>query len=84
MVGLNQPNYPGEEPDLRYDKRRYAVPLERLAELDPTFDIDRAKDLNDVYQPYIPLDGDDGTFLSEHSPFQAEGLIWDKELQDYL
>ena len=68
-----------------YDKRRYSIPLSRIKEVHADFDIDRAKDINDLYQPFLTLDEDNFYFLSEHfQPFQVEGLVFDKFTGVYL
>lgn len=71
----------------RYDKRRYCIPLERLKQLFPNFDIDRARDADDFYQPFITIDEADSgdyKYLAAEKPFRAEGLVFDKELGDYI
>jgi len=71
-----------------YDKRRYCIPLEKLYEADPEFDIDLALEEDHIYQPFLVVDYDDRTFefLLEdgHLPFQVSGLIYDKVIGDYL
>jgi hypothetical protein len=68
-----------------YDKRRYCIPLEKLKENYPDFDIDLALDQDTIYQPFLLLD-DDYTFILENDvqPFQVSGLIYDKITGDYL
>lgn len=77
---------PGE--DLTsYDKRRYCIPLERLKALYPDFDINRALDSDDIYQPFLPVD-EDGPALyltsSVVAPLSVEGLVFDKRTRTYL
>lgn len=67
-----------------YGKRRYCIPLERIKELFPTFDIDRAKDLNDEYQPFLTLDTETGYWLSNEAAVMVNGLIFDKITGEYL
>ena len=72
---------------IEYDKRRYTIPLEKLEELDPEFDINLALDDDRIYQPFLLVDYEsDYTFVLEdgHLPFQTSGLIFDKETQEYL
>lgn len=73
--------------DIVYDKRRYCIPLERLIEADPEFDINLATDDDRIYQPFLLVDYDtDYSFVLEdgHLPFQVSGLIYDKTIGDYL
>jgi len=73
--------------DIVYDKRRYTIPLERLVEADPGFDINLALDDDRIYQPFLLVDYDtDYTFVLEdgHLPFQVSGLIYDKVTGEYL
>jgi hypothetical protein len=67
-----------------YDKRRYCITLARLQEVYPALNIARCRDFNDAYQPFLTLDGDDYTFLTEEIPLQANGLIYDKYIGEYL
>ena len=69
---------------ITFDKRRYCILLEKLKEVDPNFDLDRARDLEDVYQPYLVIDEDTGIFLIAEEPFQVQGLIFDKSIGEYL
>lgn len=57
-----------------FDKRRYCVPLEKL-----NLDLVRAKDKNDVYQPFLLTDTDEPfLFLEQNTPLNVYGLIFDK------
>jgi len=70
-----------------YDKRRYCIPLEKIEEIDPDFDIDLALDNDRIYQPFLLVDYDeDYTFVLEdgHLPLQVSGLVYDKAIGDYL
>jgi hypothetical protein len=69
-----------------YDKRRYCIPLEKLIEIHPDFDVDLANDNGVLYQPFLLCDNEDYTFLLEdgHLPFEVSGLIYDKVIGDYL
>ncbi len=70
-----------------YDKRRYSIPLEKLEELDPEFDIHLAQDDDRIYQPFLLVDyEEDYSFVLEdgHLPFQISGTVYDKVTGDYL
>ena len=68
-----------------YDKRRYLISLDRLKELEPTFDLNRARDVDDLYQPFLTLDEDTHQLITENSqPLQISGLVFDKSIGDYL
>ena len=68
-----------------YDKRRYSIPLEKIKELVPDFDVDLALKNDEVYQPFLTLD-EDYTFvdIDDIQPFQISGLVYDKVIGDYL
>lgn len=68
----------------RYSKRRYCIPLRRLKKVFPAFDINKAKDPLDVYQPFTILDEDNGKYLTPRKPFNVHGLIFDKVKGDYV
>jgi len=73
--------------EIIYDKRRYCIPLEKLEEIDPDFDIDLATYDDRIYQPFLLVDYEtDYTFVLEDGnlPFQVSGLIYDKTIGDYL
>ena len=70
-----------------YDKRRYSIPLEKIYEIDPDFDIDLALKEDRIYQPFLLVDYDeDYSFILEDGqlPFQVSGLVYDKVIGDYL
>lgn len=70
-----------------YDKRRYCIPLAKLLELDPTFDVDLAIQAGSKYQPFLFVDDEgDYSFIMENGvqPFEVSGLIYDKAIGDYL
>lgn len=81
-------DFKGQEPDIiRFDKRRFCIPLKRLKQLFPSFDIDRAKDTEDAYQPFITMDFSDSGYyyyLAYEKPLSIYGLVYDKTIQDYL
>lgn len=60
-----------------YDKRGYSIPLERLKKVFPSFDIERALNTDEVYQPFLVLD-DDGRYTYNHPPLNVHGLIFKK------
>lgn len=71
-------------PDL-YDKRRYCIPLERLKEVVPSFDIEKALDKSLVYQPFRPVDEETGLYLeTDTPPLDVHGLLFDKVTGEYL
>jgi hypothetical protein len=71
-----------------YDKRRFTIPLEKLEEIHPNFDINLAKEEDHIYQPFLLVDYYDRSFLyvveDGYQPFQVSGLIYDKAIGDYL
>jgi hypothetical protein len=79
---LFEPDDP--ESGVRYDKRRYCVPLARLEIIDPSFDIGRARDTEDIYQPYMMVDPETLEYLTVDPPFDVSGLVYDKVVGDYI
>jgi len=71
-------------PYLRYDKRRFCIPLDRLVQRIPTFNETRALDENDLYQPFAMIDSDNGEVLTWSQPLWAQGLVYDKAKMRYL
>jgi len=71
-----------------YDKRRYCIPLEKLVEADPEFDLELALEDEFMYQPFLFVDYEDRTFYflleDGHLPFQVSGFVYDKVIGDYL
>jgi hypothetical protein len=71
-----------------YDKRRYSIPLEKIYEIAPDFDVDAALEDKHIYQPFLFVDYDDRSFEfvleDDHQPFQVNGLVYDKVIGDYL
>jgi hypothetical protein len=70
-----------------YDKRRYFIPLARLKKLRPDFNIQRAMDPGDFYQPFITIDFSDSGYwyyLANEKPLSIHGLIFDKVKGAYL
>ncbi len=80
----NNLNMDGGEGGVRYDKRRYCIPLHKLIEVFPSFDISRARNITDEYQPFMMLDEDSGEYLSPVKPFSVNGLVFDKITGEYL
>lgn len=75
-----------------YEKNRFCVPMKALKAVMPSFDVDRAMDELDRYQPFLIVDegnGDDarieeGLFLMDSRPIDLDGIIFDKLLQRYI
>lgn len=67
-----------------YDKRRYCIPLDRLEIVYPALNQTRALDLDDFYQPFLTIDSEDFEILTAGSPFDVNGLIFDKVIGDYI
>ena len=68
-----------------FDKRRYCIPLEKIKEIRPSFDVDLAMDENIIYQPFLTIDYEtDYCFILEEPPFQISGLVYDKLTGEYL
>jgi len=67
-----------------YEKRRYCIPLHRLKGVAPFLDLDRVRDHNDIYQPFLNVDEDNGFYLTSRRPLNIHGLVYDKALQRYL
>lgn len=62
-----------------FDKRRYCIPLDRLKAVVPSFDIARAKDSADKYQPFLGVDEETPfRFVRDHRPLNVHGLVYDK------
>ena len=76
--------YEPDEEGTRYDKRQYCIPLAKIKELDSSFDLDKARDTDDLYQPYLVVDGDTYEFVTSELPFQVSGLVFNKETGLYL
>ena len=75
---------PGQA-SVRYDKRRYCIPFNRLKKFYPSFDIAKAQDPNFVYQPFVLVYEDPPyTFLKKPTVFDVHGLVFDKATGRYL
>ena len=68
-----------------FDKRRYCIPLARLAAVVPGFSVARALDAADAYQPFLPSDAEPPyAFLASATVLDVHGLVFDKETRRYL
>ena len=67
-----------QENNIRFEKRRYMIPLSNLKKHFPFFDIQKAKDPNLIYQPFRLLDYDTFYFLNNRKPLDLNGLVFDK------
>ena len=68
-----------------FDKRRYCIPFGRLAAIAPDFNVARAKDLNDKYQPFLNVDEETPfRFLTARRALNVHGLIFDKQTGGYI
>ena len=67
-------------------KRRYSIPLEKIAEIDPAFDVVKARDLDNAYQPYLPLG--EGMLFTDPDPdtfaLETLSIVWDKDTGVYI
>jgi hypothetical protein len=62
----------------QWEKRRYRIPLDRLAQILPGFSPARARNLADLYQPCCGLDEDAPyAMLTRARPLRPEGLVVD-------
>lgn len=68
----------------RFDKRRYSIPFGRLTTLYPAFNLTRATDSNDFYQPFLLIDSEDYEIVSADPAYDVTGLVFDKAIGDYL
>lgn len=67
-------------------KRRFKIPLEAIADLDPQFQLTSARNQETEYQPYLPL-GEDMLFIDpEPDTLALEDLsiVWDKSTGAYI
>ena len=85
-LGYDVPFDPENNEDfVSYDKRRYCIPFKRIKKLHPPFNINRAQDPDDVYQPFVTMDPDPFfEFLANPQLFRVEGLVFDKATGRYL
>jgi len=69
---------------IKYDKRRFCIPLARLIQVFPTLDLAKARDLGQAYQPFYTLDTENHLWLTDRIPLDTAGLVFDKALGVYL
>ena len=85
---IHEPNfdahYSNDEGTIAYDKRRYCIPFHRLKEVYSLFDIARAENISDEYQPFMIIDEDNGAYLTPQKPYSIHGLVYDKVFREYL
>lgn len=68
-----------------FDKRRYSIPLDRLKALVPSFDIDRALDPSEMYQPFLlPSVETPYEYVVETRAFNVHGLVFDKQTAEFI
>lgn len=81
-----------DEDEIEIEKFRYRIPLEAFMKLDLSFDISRAEDELDLYQPFMLLDAGDGEddrineglFLVASPAFNLDGIVFDKAQNCYI
>lgn len=85
MSQLKTPHFSNDElPERQFDKRMYSIPLARLKQVMPSFDMERARDPEDLYQPFFVLDETTGRFVANgQAPLPVQGLILDKRTRRY-
>jgi hypothetical protein len=69
-----------------FAKHRYKIPLERIADIDPDFDLIKARDQLNGYQPYLPL-GEDMLFIDpdpDTLALETLNVVWDKSTGVYI
>jgi hypothetical protein len=67
-----------------FDKRRFCIPLQRLVQFNASFDMEKAQDVNIIYQPFLPVDEETGLWLYQPRPMNIMGLVYDKVTGIYL
>ena len=85
MSVLNQSVMEG---DIVHDKRRYCIPLDRLTGID----LGRVRDVNDAYQPFLPVDQDHVDDVEGRmdyldvglTPLDVHGLVFDKATRKFF
>ncbi len=80
LAGLEPRDVPGFKAPLPGHKKRLNVPLARLQQRRPDFDLARARNPRDAYQPFQPVDSN-GLFVEAkaHPALPAAGLVRDKK-----
>jgi len=67
------------------DKKRFSIPLARLKLVAPWIDLDRVRDPDDIYQPFIQVDEETGSYIrGTREPLSVHGLVFDKTLGSFL
>lgn len=85
VEGIEENDYPFLKKGVKgFDKSRFCIPLHRLVQFNSAFDIEKAQDINIIYQPFIPVDEETGLWLYEPNPMNIMGLVYDKETGIYL
>ncbi len=69
---------------VRWDKRRFCIPLARLAQVFPAFDVVQARDRTRCYQPFLSVDEESGLYTSKVQVLSVFGLVFDKQRMKYL
>jgi len=73
---------------ITYDERRFMVKFEDLKILYPSFDLNRARDLNDPYQPFrITKDLSSGRghgHIADDPIFDVDSVVWDLKTRQYF
>lgn len=69
-----------------FDKKQHCIPLDRLKVVCPWLDLTRVRDTTDAYQPFLPFDEDDHSYLPglERGVLEVEGLVLNKAIMDYV
>lgn len=87
MTRLTEPLYaiPGDDTSQQFDKRRYSIPLARLQAVVPSFNIARALDVTDMYQPFLLPDLESPfPHLTTPRPLDVHGLVFDKSVGGFI
>lgn len=69
------------------EKRRYCIPLSNFAQYVNQFDMNRALDISDAYQPFIIeslVEPNVCLYVLPNAPLDLDGLIFDKLTQEYI
>lgn len=78
-----------DEGDAAYGKRRFCIPLKRLAQVIPTVNPVLARDPTAIHQPCCPVDEEPssltrGLYYSLNTPLPVQGLVFDKLTMRYV
>jgi len=80
-INLDTNNYEISEerdPDLAFDKHRYKIPFDSIVAQFSTVDLNRVRDPNDIYQPFMEVDIESFWFLDNQQIANAGDLVIDK------